>query len=141
MQNQIFNGLNASIMEMAKRMKLPRIHVSDFAPQTIEEVIRSYRETNSLVVWSGGSESTIYVDPQINYLFRAMHDLTHIQIGSDFTMAGETRTALAQMATVGTELAKIIHIEVVDQAAYYFRTGKFLEDQVQFTVDQLKLMR
>lgn len=136
--NSLFNGLNDQVKMEAKRMKLPRIHVADFAPQTIEDVVRSYRETNSIVVWSGGSDSTIYKDPQVNYLFRAMHDMTHILIGSDFSMEGETRTALFQMGRSGTEFGKIIQIEVIEQAKYYFQTGSFLEDQVQFTIDQLK---
>lgn len=139
--NSIFNGLNEAVKMEAKRMKLPRIQVSDFAPQTIEDVVRTYRETNSLVIWSGGSESTIYVDPQVNYLFRAMHDMTHILVGADFSMEGETRTALHQMSKVGTEFGKIIQIEVIEQARYFFQTGSFLEDQVQFTIDQLKKMK
>lgn len=137
-QHAIFNGLNQAVMDMARRMKLPRVQISDFAPQTIEDVMRSYSETGSIVVWSGGSDSTIYVDPMVNYMFRAAHDMMHIRIGADFTMLGETRVAHAQMGMVGTELGRIIEIEVIKQAEYFFQTGSFLDDQVAFTIAQLK---
>ena len=133
-----FNGLNDAIKTIARKMKLPKIHVSDFAPQTFGDVLKSYSETKSIVVWSGGSDFTIYKDPQVNYLFRAMHDLTHVSLKSDFSLVGETRVAIYQMSQVGTELAKIIQIEVIGQAQHYFSTGAFPLDQVRFTLEQLK---
>jgi hypothetical protein len=137
----IFNGLNDAIKAQAKRMNLPQFTVSDFAPQTFEDLVKHYKATGSLVIWSGGSDHTIYQDPKINYLFRAMHDITHIQLNADFTMDGEKRVAIYQMSQVGTELAKIIDIEVIKQAEYYMQTGSFLDDQVKFTIQQLKAMR
>lgn len=137
----MFNGLNDAIKAQAKRMNLPTFHVSDFAPQTFEDLVKHYKATGSLVIWSGGSDHTIYRDPKINYLFRVMHDITHIQLNADFTMDGERRVAIYQMSQVGTELAKIIDIEVIKQAEYYMQTGSFLDDQVKFTIQQLKAMR
>jgi hypothetical protein len=137
----MFNGLNDAIKAEAKRMNLPTFTVSDVAPQSFEDLMQHYKATGSLVIWSGGSDATIYKDPAVNYLFRAMHDYTHILINADFTMKGETRTAYKQMSQVGTELAKIIQIEIIGQAEYYMKTGSFLDDQVQFTIDQLKLLK
>ena len=135
---QLFNGLNDAIVQAARNARTPRFQVSDVAPQSVEDMHRAFSETGCIVVWSGGSESTIYREPQVNYLFRAWHDWTHLKTGADFSLAGETRNALAQMSQVGTELQRLIYIESVLQAAHYFRTGDFPLDQVAFTLDALK---
>jgi hypothetical protein len=138
---QVFNGLNEEIAVAARRAMTPRFLVSDLAPQTVAEMHRAFSETGRIVVWSGGSESTIYREPQVNYLFRAWHDWTHLRTGADFTLAGETRNAIAQMSQVGTELQRLIYIETVLQAAHFFKTGDFPLDQVAFTLDALKNQR
>jgi hypothetical protein len=135
---QLFNGLNDAVIQAARRAGTPRFQVSDTAPQSVSEMYKAFSETGSIVVWSGGSESTIYREPQVNYLFRAWHDWTHLKTGSDFSLAGETRNAMAQMSQVGTELQRLIYIEAVLQATCYFQTGNFPVDQVAFTLEALK---
>jgi hypothetical protein len=134
----IFNGLNDAIKTLARRQKSLSYIVSDFAPQTFEDMIRAYQDSKRLVIWSGASDKTIYGAPEMNYLFRAMHDLAHIQCMADFTLSGETRVALHQMSQVGTELAKIIRIEVISQIEFLNQYGNFPENQVNFTINQLK---
>lgn len=139
--NTIFNGLNSSIQDAAKRAGVPLFEARDVAPQSFEDVIKTYKATGRIVVWSGGSDATIYRDPAVNFLFRAWHDWMHIQTLGDFTTAGEIRVCRAQMAQVGTDLARLIYIEIVGQARHYAETGEFPTDQVAFTLKSLQNFR
>ena len=140
-QNKMFNGLNDAIRAAARRAGTPRFEVRDVAPQTVAEMRQAYSETGRIIVWSGGSDSTIYCDASVNYLFRAWHDWTHLKTGADFTLAGETANCREQVRLVGSELARLIEVEVVEQAKFFFRTGDFPKDQVLFTIEMLKNFR
>jgi len=140
-QNKMFNGLNDAIRAAARRANTPRFEVRDVAPQTVAEMFQAYSETGRIVVWSGGSESTIYRDASVNYLFRAWHDWTHLKTGADFSLAGEIYNCRAQAQPVGSELAKLLQVEIVEQAKFFFRTGDFPKDQVLFTIETLKNFR
>lgn len=138
----IFNGLNDSMKQAAtKGLGGTCFDVSEAAPSRIEDVRQAFAETGRIIVWSGGSDTTIYQDSQTNFLFRAWHDLMHVRIGAGFDLQGETRTALSQMSQVGTLLAQIIRIEVIQQAVYYFETGGFIADQRLWTENQLNTLR
>lgn len=135
----LFNGLNDSLKLVITKQNIPRYEVKDAAPSTLIEVIRAFKETNKLIIWSGGSENTIYQDRTVNWMFRAWHDHCHIILNQDFTLDGETNTGLYQMSKVGDKLARIIEIEVIDQVKYNLNNnGLFVVDQVQFTIDRMK---
>lgn len=135
--NKLF-GLQ-SALRIASR-GTPQYRVADVAPNTHKELLQCYNETGKLVVWSGGSPNTIWRDA--NSLFRAWHDWCHIQSGmcdkvDCFTVARECEVADFQCIGLGDMLARVIQIEVAEQALYYGETGKFVEDQVEFTLRRL----
>lgn len=113
----------------------PAFTVADSAPDTFPDLISTAR----LTVWSGASDSTIYGDPVLNWCARAWHDATHLSLGADFSLEGETRTAEAQIVALYRRFpsapdvyASIIRAEVIEQASYCYRTGSFPADQVSF---------
>jgi hypothetical protein len=54
-----------------------------------------------------------------------------------FTVERECELADYQCAGLGDKLARIVQIEVAEQAKYYGSTGKFVEDQVEFALERL----
>lgn len=129
----MFQGLTAKIIQSSQRIQLPRFEVRDLAPNTFADVVCHYRQTGYIVVYSGGSENTIYGDASTNYLSRAWHDFVHIKLGQGFDLAGETAVCLEQCRQVQSDtLALLFHAEIVSQAEYFFKTGLFPADQLQF---------
>jgi hypothetical protein len=94
-----------------------------------------------MVVYSGGSENTIYEDRQVNYAFRAWHDWCHWTGKVALDMEGEVEACQmqchqlydvfgfnAQTFRWGT----IIKAEVIGQATYYERYQRFPTNQRMF---------
>jgi len=126
--------LNRRILRLA-----PKYEVSEQAPQTYAELTDAYRKRGIITVWSGASDQTIYGDANVNFAMRAWHDALHIELGADFSLAGETRVALKQAELIGdAELAKILMAEVLGQVEYYHRHGQFPIDQHAFVSCYLK---
>lgn len=112
--------------------------VQDNAPETFEDVFKTYKLTCRLVIWSGASESTIWGSREANWLFRAWHDYAHILSLGEFTPEGERLAALKQMSQSGTILAKVINIEVNEQVKYFQQYNKFPENQIEFFKEKAK---
>jgi hypothetical protein len=128
------NELNTKILQAVKGL---RYDVSDIAPSTYEAILST--KTSRLVVWSGGSDKTIYGAASVNHAFRAWHDSLHIQLGAEFTLDGEIRVAREQARLIGSDkLGDILIAEVKGQAEYFAKHGEFPVDQVKFIVDYLK---
>jgi hypothetical protein len=108
------------------------------APQTFAEVLRSWHEKRRIIVWNGGSEKTIHPDPRNNFLFRAWHDYGHILLRANFRLEGETRVYQWQSNGQGTLLQRALKIEIVEQAAHYWRTKTFVEEQKKFFLTHWK---
>ncbi|MCC3246413.1 hypothetical protein LG047_13985 [Methylocystis sp. WRRC1] len=115
--------------------------VADDAPQTYEEMISQVEGQGVFVVWSGGSERTIYSDPKINFAVRAWHDWCHWRGRHDFSPAGEIAVAGMQrrqlIAIYGNtprtrRLCRLIDAEIVGQMLYLQRHGEFPTDQRAF---------
>src|SRR3712207_4164474 len=83
------SDLNGAILRIASRLFPDGFDVSPDAPSTFEELKAHLDAGNRMVVWSGGSEKTIYVDPTVNYAFRAWHDWHHWRHSLPFTPDGE----------------------------------------------------
>ena len=115
-------------------------YVSDTAPDTYQALRAN---TDTLTVWSGASDNTIFIDPSLNHLFRAWHDSLHIQHNLDFTIQGELLTATIQIEQasrlVGDRFATLIEAETRQQTLYYAEHGVFPEDQGAFTEAFLRL--
>lgn len=127
--------LNRAVLQLA-----PAFTVSDHAPSTFPGIIEAPG-----VIWSGGSDNTVYGDPHVNHAFRAWHDEVHRKHGYDFSYMGECRTAWAQMQELRTRwpnvsplALRIVFEDVIGQAAYKQYHGEFPADQYQFVLDRVK---
>jgi hypothetical protein len=134
-------GLNRAILTIANRICPYGFDVSDNAPDTYEKLREHLDAGNRMVVYNGGAEGTIYGDAEVNYAFRAWHDVCHWSGEHDFSIAGEAAVCKMQAfqlhqlygRTPETERwAKIIHAEVVGQRLYYGLYKRYVTDQTSF---------
>ncbi len=145
-------GFNVATVSMARAV-LPRgWRVEDCylsAPSNLPELNRAMRE-EGMVVWSGGSDETIYADKEVNYAARAWHDAVHWHHQLPFTVAGEAATAYVQIAQLLNryghddeveEFAALILTEVIGQQIYSIQHGDFPDDQRTFTECNLDCWR
>jgi hypothetical protein len=124
-------ALNQEVLKQAKGLNY---RVSDKAPSTENELWSQ----PGLVVWSGASEGTIYGEASINWAFRAVHDALHLRTGLNFSPEQEIEMGRIQAAAIGSDIiAKLFYIEIAGQAAHYLKTGQFVVDQIQFTLNEL----
>jgi len=132
--------LNKSLIQYVNRQVLKhakglQYSVKADAPSTETALFSS----TSLVVWSGASDSTIYQDALVNYAFRAWHDSLHLATGLDFSVDAEIELGRMQANQCDSDLMReLVFCEVAGQAMHYRNTGKFVENQVEFTVNYLK---
>jgi hypothetical protein len=127
------------LRDETRSLYLPKYVVADKAPETLIEVIRTFKETNKLVVWSGASELTIWGTPQDNYLFRAWHDYCHILGHFSFDAKGESATCLMQQSQIESSfLQKALNIEINGQLEHMQATGNFPLNQIEFFKLKLK---
>lgn len=118
---------------------MPKYTISDYAPSTFADVMGSYVATGRIIVWSGGTDKTIWI-PELNYMFRAWHDMTHIKLNADFSLQGEIRACIDQQRQVMSDALKLaFEIEIVRQAEYFINTSEFISDQVSFFLKYFKL--
>jgi hypothetical protein len=92
-------------------------------------LLEAYKKKESIPVYTGDSEGTIWGAPHINWLFRAHHDSLHLTHELPFTilgeyMASEIHSALAELMGL-KELAIVMRLDVAGFAAYEADTGKF----------------
>ena len=85
--NMLSYELNSKILKLAQRHT-----VKDIAPDSFASLKGA--STSGLVVYSGGSDNTIYGDPRVNWAFRAWHDKLHLDLNAPFTLQGETLVGL-----------------------------------------------
>lgn len=131
--------LNTVIELMTERIDYS---VSDEAPNSYAELKSLLDGGEQLVVYSGGSETTIFADPKINFAFRAWHDLTHYQYEYDFSLIGEMFTCNAQIYevtyTLGADIAQhcrpYLTAEIIGQRLYYDKYKCYVEDQQAFVL-------
>ena len=100
-----------------------------------------------MLVWSGGSENTIYAEPEVNWAFRAWHDWCHYRGAHDFTPEGERSVFELQRSHLllfyGDSLQtrrwiRILRAEVIGQQEYFYRYGHYPHDQRAFVEVYLK---
>lgn len=112
-------------------------YVSDNAPSEFYQV-KSCVNEGLLQIFSGGCESTIFSNPRYNYLFRLLHDVSHVRYSCDFTVQGEKRLADIQAYAFNCEYIKaLVQCEIAGQVDYFLQFGKFVEDQRSFAADCL----
>jgi hypothetical protein len=130
------------------------------APETLDDIARALSapcnqsnaygygqlrdDSNRLVgvrvpVWHGGSRSTIWSAPNINYLFRAWHDNAHLALGADIDQLGELRVARHACAQItGKPERAILWAETYGQVLYHVEHGAFPHNQRQFVRDCIR---
>lgn len=113
-----------------------RLIVRDDAPGTFKDLAQDFNP-KLVVVSSFGNDKTIYGDPTVNHMFRALHDRLHVSLGAGFDLAGEKLIASVQ-AKQFDNLGDIVMAEVAGQAEHYYATGEFPIDQIEFINQYLK---
>lgn len=123
--------LNNTILRQASKLVY---RVSELAPSTEVDLFNS----PSLVIWSGASEHTIFQDSRVNWSFRALHDVLHLKTRYSFNPYTEMALGRIQANQYSGIIADIIYAEVAGQAEYFLKTGQFVLNQVEFTLNYLK---
>lgn len=133
--------LNAAIIFIAHKLFPSGITASEDAPASFKELCAMLDSGKPITVYSGGSEKTIYGDPQVNHAFRAWHDWCHWQGRQDFNADGELMTCERQIRqlydTFGwngrtRRWADILTADIIGQATYLERHGRFPDNQKVF---------
>lgn len=131
--------LNCVIELMAEQIDY---EVADAAPGTYRELVDHMDAGKRLVVYSGGSDYTIFGDPAVNYAFRAWHDCTHYNYECDFSTVGEMFTCNQQITDIinvfGADIAQqcipYLVAEIIGQSFYYKKYGEYISDQRGFAL-------
>jgi hypothetical protein len=134
-------GFNAAVLAIAKRLWPSGYDVSETAPDTYEKLAAHLDAGKRLVIYSGGSQTTIYGDRDINYAFRSWHDWCHWQGRHNLTQEGEIGSCGIQCRHI-VELygdtpetrrwVAIIQAEIIGQGTYYLYHKRFPDDQRAF---------
>ncbi len=132
-------GFNMLVDAMAENIAWEAV---DTEHPGFEAMRQDYLNTGVLKVNSDHSENTIFGYPEVNHAFRAWHDHCHLLANADFSREGERAAAELQIkqmkvfmegSPVIPVFEKLIYAEVVGQADYFFETGKFPDNQREWT--------
>lgn len=127
--------INQVILKQASKVSYS---IADIAPDTEKSLFN----VSSLVVWSGASDNTIFQDASVNWAFRALHDALHLKTGLGFSHAEEIELGRIQASQFdSTLLQDLVYCEISLQAKYHLETGLFVQDQVEFTVNKIKVLQ
>lgn len=154
MSRPLYMPLNQCVVGMTARLFPAGYDVGAEAPDTLEKLRDHVLKTGRMLVWNGASENTIFGDPEINWGFRAWHDHCHlrnregkfdpaapIEHLNGFTLNGERVTALEMCSDIrkvygygpiAKRMMALVWAEVVGQAMFFERHGRFPQDQVAF---------
>jgi hypothetical protein len=138
-------GLNIAVMSMAQRTNPYGWDIVDnfvSAPSSLSDLNRAVNSTGKLVVWGGGSDTSIYACPEHNAAFRAWHDSVHWRHQLPMNFAGEAATVYVQIKHLLTQYgletetedwAALLLCEVIGQNLTYIQTGEYPADQRAYT--------
>lgn len=133
-------------MSIAGRIFPHGFDVAPDAPDTYKKLRAHLDAEKRMVVYNGGSEGTIYGDDEVNYCFRAWHDVCHYYGEHDFSPEGEAGVLKMQCFQLrqlygDTEETRrwvsILNAEVVGQREYYQRYKRYITDQRGFVLAYL----
>ena len=132
---------NAAVLAMAHRLFPRGFEVANDAPQSYEELVARLDAGMPMLVWRGGSQNSIYGNPEVNYAFRAWHDWCHWRGRHDFSFEGEMaayRMQAEHLVVVYGDCPRtkwwqrILHAEIIGQRQFYNMLGYFPDDQRDF---------
>src|SRR5208337_2128711 len=137
---------NAAVLTICNRVLPGGFDVSDAAPETYEELVALLDAGGRMLVYSGGSERTIYGDPEVNFAFRAWHDWCHWRGRYDFSHEGERAACAMQGDHLVTlygaspqtlRWRRILQAEIIGQRDYFDQHGAFPQDPRTFVAAYL----
>ena len=108
---------------------------------TFNRMVDTFEKTGKIFIWTGFSENTIFGSAEINHMFRAWHDYTHIVHGLGFSIVDESivsQIQCDQLPSDWTYQKSLVNCEIVGQAHYFYMNGEFLNDQRKFTIQYLE---
>lgn len=133
---------NEAVLYMTKTLVGGYI-VSDDAPGTFSALKEHMDAGNTMVVAAAGSDYTIFGKAEVNWAFRAWHDYTHWRYNNDFSLYGETLTAIQMTKDMFEALGcanscyrwmRILDAEIIGQRRYYSRYLSYINDQRAFAL-------
>jgi len=110
--------------------RLPfRVEFVDHDPcRSLETMRVDMASTGNLKITTRNNDSLL--DPQVNLMFRAVHDYDHIRYGCDFTAHVELRACRVITNRCGDEWGRaLLFSEIVGQACVAVAFGKFGEQK------------
>jgi hypothetical protein len=134
-------SFNIAVLHIAGKLCPGGYDVSDDAPDTYPKLRAHLDRTKQMLVWSGGSENTIYGEPEVNWAFRAWHDWCHYRGAHDFTPEGERAVFEMQRSHLllfygdcaqTQRWIKILRAEVIGQQKHFYKHGYYPYDQRAF---------
>lgn len=109
------------------------------SPETYEELCAL---TSAIMPILGEyCDDTIFYEPRVNVLQRALHDGIHLSLRADTSTQGEARVAKEQCRLIAhhsTIAADVHYVDSVGQTEYCNTYGSFPIDQVAFVYEVLK---
>ena len=102
---------------------------------TLQKMIKTYKDTGKISIWTGFSENTIFGESTNNHKFRAWHDFHHVTKNLSFDEIGEAAVCECQK----NDLPKsyiferiLLDIEINGQIEYLKERGNFVNNQIEF---------
>jgi hypothetical protein len=140
-------SFNAAVTTLARKVWPLGYDVSDDIKYASAPDANAYfaeiERTRRVTIYTGGSERTIFGEPEINWDFRAWHEWSHFILRAPFDINGELAVAHRQCQDLARVFGHeertirwqgLIMAEVYGQALYFKRHGSFPADQVAFDV-------
>lgn len=147
-RQRLSNFVREEAQSIARTGDVSWFFTSAEAPDTFEKLKAVYAQCAKhrmhLPIYDGASENTIYTSPYHNHCFRFWHDIAHIQLDLDFSFEGEADVAryhcdrVAMMFGMDSLEYKLMHIDTFGQLIYHDKTGKFVDNQLEFALNLLK---
>ena len=110
------------------------------APEEVADAAATVVE--QLPVSDENSETVIWDQPQDNFIYRFVHDMSHVEMGLGFTPCDEFELAhrlLARLEKSGYHSDslewQLYAADAVGQTVFYAVTKRFVTDQLQYALD------
>ena len=133
---------NKAIQEVAEFIKLKAkecqargwsfVATSD-APESFK-ALKASVFNGCIPVADYGCDKSIYGEPMTNIIFRFWHDVTHLELDSGFSVAGETTVIEAHLseareANLSPLAMRILYADTIGQVLYYDKYKQFVDCQ------------
>lgn len=113
---------------------------SDDIDGTFQRHVDRFVNENTIHIWTGASDDTIFGDAKINHYFRAWHDVEHLINRLGYSYLDESIVCEIQKSQLPDHWVfekDLIHAEITGQAQYFMHNGTFVPNQRVFTRDYI----